>query len=70
MNKQTSITVGDRFQSTSYVWVVTRIRPGGVCEMTTEDRTQQADRYTHQIRRMTRLEGKDAKAVRLAQLFA
>lgn len=66
-----SIRVGDRFQTASGMeWIVTRTRPGGVCEMVNPARTMSCEKYTRDVRRMTRLEGTDTKAVRMAQLFA
>lgn len=71
MSIQESIRVGDQFKTAlGLVWVVTRTLPGGVCELSSQDRTLSSSKYTRDIRRMTRLEGRDAKAVRIAQLLS
>ena len=65
-----SISIGDRFQggSNAVTWVVTRTRPGGIVEMVTEDRTRSCERYTREVSQMTRLEGRDQKAVRMGAI--
>lgn len=68
--KPESIRVGNRFQwKDGPVWVVIGTRPGGVVEMKREDKAHFVDRYTRDVREMTRLEGQNQRAIDCARSF-